>query len=48
MAQNGDPLTYVIPDTNAASAADLKNHYNQQRIKSMVALILMSPEFTSR
>jgi uncharacterized protein (DUF1800 family) len=48
MAQNGDPATYVITDTDAWAASDLKRHYNQQRLRSMVSLILLSPEFLSR
>ncbi|HEY0660283.1 MAG TPA: DUF1800 domain-containing protein [Lysobacter sp.] len=48
MAQNGDPNTYVIADTNAWAAGDLKLHYNHERLRSMVSLILMSPEFLSR
>ncbi len=48
LAQNGDPATYVITDTDASATTDLKRHYNQQRIRSMVAMILMSPEFMTR
>ncbi|MGO4259226.1 DUF1800 domain-containing protein [Lysobacter sp. TAB13] len=48
MAQNGDPATYVITDTNAWAGSDLRRHYNQERLRSMVSLILMSPEFLSR
>ena len=48
MAQNGDPATYVITDTDSWAASDLKRHYNQQRLRSMVSLILLSPEFLSR
>lgn len=48
LAQNGDPNTYVIADTDAWSASDPKRHYNQQRIRSMVALVLMTPEFLAR
>lgn len=48
MAQNGDPATYVVTDTNAWAGTDLKRHYNQERLRSMVSLILMSPEFLSR
>ena len=47
MAQNG-AATEVIADTDAWSASNPKTHYNQQRLRSMVALILMSPEFMSR
>ncbi len=47
MAQNG-AATEVITDTDNWSAGTPKTHYNQQRLRSMVALILMSPEFMSR
>jgi uncharacterized protein (DUF1800 family) len=48
MAQNGDPATYVITDTDSSSNSDLKRHYNLQRLRSMVSMILISPEFMSR
>ncbi|TCZ86515.1 DUF1800 domain-containing protein [Lysobacter sp. N42] len=48
MAQNGDPATYVITDTDAWAGNDLKRHYNHQRLRSMVSLIMLSPEFMSR
>ena len=48
LAQNGDPASYVITDTDAWAASDPKKHYNQQRLRSMVALIVLSPEFMSR
>jgi uncharacterized protein (DUF1800 family) len=48
MAQNGDPASYVITDTDTWAASDPKRHYNQQRLRSLVSLILMSPEFMSR
>jgi uncharacterized protein (DUF1800 family) len=48
MAQNGNPSTYVIADSDAWSNNDLKAYYNQQRLRSLVSLILMSPEFMSR
>lgn len=48
LAQNGDPATYLITDNDAWAASDLKKHYNHQRLRSMVSLILMSPEFLSR
>ena len=48
MAQNGNAATDVIADTDAWSANDLKKHYNQQRLRSMVSLILLSPEFQTR
>ena len=47
MAQNG-AATEVIADTDSWAASNPKVHYNQQRLRSMVALILMSPEFMSR
>lgn len=48
MAQNGNAGSYVIADTEAWAGNDLKAHYNQSRLRSMVSLILMSPEFMSR
>lgn len=48
MAQNGNPATSVINDTDTSSKNDLKQHYNHQRLRSMVSLILLSPEFLSR
>ena len=48
MAQNGDPASYVITDTNVWASGDLKRHHNHERLRSMVSLILMSPEFLSR
>ena len=48
MAQNGNAATDVIADTDSWAANDLKRHYNQQRLRSMVSLILCSPEFLSR
>ncbi len=48
LAQNADPATYVVIDSDAWAASDLKKHYNHQRLRSMVSLILMSPEFLSR
>lgn len=48
LAQNGDPASYVIQDTDSWAAGDLKKHYNHQRLRSMVTLILLSPEFMSR
>ncbi len=48
LAQNGDPATYVITDTDTSATTDLKRHYNLQRLRSMVSMILMSPEFMSR
>lgn len=48
MAQNGNPDNYVIADNDSWSVNDLKRHYNHQRLRSMVSLILMSPEFLRR
>ncbi|MEL1264123.1 DUF1800 domain-containing protein [Pseudoxanthomonas putridarboris] len=48
MAQNGDPNSYVILDNDVWQQGDLKRHYNHQRLRSLVSLILMSPEFLSR
>ena len=48
MAQNGNAATDVIADNDSWSANDLKKHYNQQRLRSMVSLILLSPEFQTR
>ena len=48
LAQNGNPDTDVIADTDAWAGSDLKKHYNQQRIRATVALILSSPEFITR
>jgi len=47
MRQNG-AATDVVADNDAWSANDLKKHYNQQRLRSMVSLVLMSPEFLAR
>ena len=47
MRQNGAAAD-VIADTDAWSGNDLKKHYNQQRLRSMVSLVLMSPEFLAR
>lgn len=48
MAQNGDPNAYVIADNNVPSPTDLKKHFNQGRIRGMVSLVMMTPEFASR
>ncbi len=47
MRQNG-AATDPIADTDEWSKNDLKRHYNQQRLRSMVSLVLMSPEFLAR
>lgn len=48
LLQNGDRTTFVVPDTNVENTTDPKNHRCQDRIKAMVSMILMSPEFMSR
>lgn len=48
MAQNGDVDSYVITDTDTWAQSDLKRHYNHQRLRSMVSLVMMTPEFLSR
>ena len=47
MGQGAAP-TQVIADTNEWRGSDLKAHYNHDRLRSMVSLLLMSPEFTTR
>ncbi|WP_242107022.1 DUF1800 domain-containing protein [Luteimonas aquatica] len=47
MRQNGAE-TEIIADTDTWAINDLKKHYNQQRLRSMVALVLLSPEFLAR
>src|SRR3546814_3610277 len=44
MRQNG-AAGDVIADSDSWAGNDLKRHYNQQRLRSMVSLVLMSPEF---
>lgn len=48
MAQNGDPAAYVIEDSNTWAGGDLKRHYNQERLRTLVSLLLASPEFFER
>lgn len=48
MAQNGDPTGYVIPDTNAWAGNDLKRHYNHERLRTLVSLLMASPELFQR
>ncbi|MDQ3206302.1 MAG: DUF1800 domain-containing protein [Pseudomonadota bacterium] len=48
MAQSANPNTDIITDTDSWAGGDLKRHYNHQRLRSMVSLILLSPEFLSR
>jgi uncharacterized protein (DUF1800 family) len=47
MAQNGT-ATEAIADADNWAASNPKAHYNQQRLRSLVALILLSPEFITR
>ncbi|WP_165942239.1 DUF1800 domain-containing protein [Luteimonas arsenica] len=47
MAQ-GASSSYVIADSNTWSGSDLRAHYNHDRLRSMVSLLLMSPEFATR
>ena len=47
MRQNG-AAGDIIADNDAWSGNDLKKHYNHQRLRSMVSLVLMSPEFLAR
>lgn len=44
----GAASSYVIADSNAWSGGDLRAHYNHDRLRSMVSLLLMSPEFATR
>ena len=48
LAQNGNPDTYVIADDERSVSSDPKAHYNHSRIRGMVSLILLSPEFLTR
>ena len=48
MAQNGNADTFVIADTNEWKGSDLKAHYNHDRLRNMVSMILMSPELFQR
>lgn len=48
MAQNGNADTFVIADTNEWKGNDLKAHYNHDRLRNMVSMILMSPELFQR
>lgn len=48
MAQNGNADSFVIADTNEWKGNDLKAHYNHDRLRNMVSLLLMSPEFFNR
>lgn len=47
MRQNGG-ANDIIADTDEWAKNDLKRHYNQQRLRSMVSLVLLSPEFLAR
>jgi uncharacterized protein (DUF1800 family) len=48
LAQNAHPDTDVLEDSDTWAANDLKRHYNHQRIRSVVSLVLNSPEFLAR
>lgn len=48
MAQNGNVDSFVIADTNEWKGSDLKAHYNHDRLRNMVSMILMSPELFQR
>lgn len=48
MAQNADPYNEVLVDTNAWAGNDLKRHYNHERLRTLVSLLLASPEFFER
>jgi uncharacterized protein (DUF1800 family) len=48
MAQNGNADSFVIADTNEWKGSDLKAHYNHDRLRNMVSMILMSPELFQR
>lgn len=47
MGQGAGP-DFVVADSNEWRGGDLKAHYNHDRLRSMVSLLLMSPEFTTR
>ena len=48
MAQNGDPAGFAIADDNVWRGSDFKGHYNHDRLRNMVSMVLMSPEFFNR
>ena len=48
MGQNGAPNPYVSTVLYTWQGSDLKRHYNHERLRGLVALILMTPEFMSR
>ncbi len=48
MAQNGSTESFVIANTNEWKAGDLKAHYNHDRLRNMVSMVLMSPELFQR
>ena len=41
-------LADLIADTEAWSGNNLRAHYNHSRIRSMVALIMLGPDFLIR
>lgn len=52
MAQNGDANTYPIVLEGTAGEewhqSDLKRHYNRSRLRTMVGMVLLTPEFLRR
>lgn len=49
MAQNGNPVSDLITDTEEwKGSGNLRAHYNHSRLRSLVSLILLTPEFLSR
>jgi hypothetical protein len=48
MRQNAQPTDALDLSTDAWHSTDLKIHYTKSRLRSMVALILCSPEFLTR
>ncbi|MEO8670040.1 MAG: DUF1800 domain-containing protein [Tahibacter sp.] len=50
LQQNALPAEVLTLDDNwhGGATPDLKNHYNQQRLRAAVGLILLSPEFLRR
>jgi uncharacterized protein (DUF1800 family) len=48
LRQNAQPTDALDLTTDAWHTSDLKTHYTKSRLRSMVALILCSPEFLTR
>jgi uncharacterized protein (DUF1800 family) len=48
LAQNGNPETDLITDTENWVGNNLRAHRNQSRIRSMVALVMLGPDFLTR